>query len=687
MMTKRSDNHAERICSVVEDPGLHQAKTPDLAIARSWSRCIGNYELLPDTSHSHKVVEASELKQRKERLGSILTIARAQCGILYNEIANSGYAVILTDYEGVIVYYVSDPTLDKSFRSAGLWDGADWSEECEGTNGIGTSLREGRPITVHRDDHFHTYNTILSCSGVPIYDALGQHIAVLDVSSVNCRDSRNTQNHTSALVRMSARQIENNYFLDHFKDDTVIRFHTQPEYVGLVAEGLLAIDEAGKILGANANAIVLLGCKDRAELQNQGMDSLFDLSAESLAERTSRFSHAAWPVNNLSNGQRYFCHVNRPAARDTRPVTGKTQSIIEDSVRDKPASRSALAIPPRRQDSICCMNLDDLIGCDPHMAYNVRCARRVANKSVTILLCGETGTGKEAFAHAIHNASERASKPFVAVNCAAIPESLIESELFGYKHGAFTGAKREGMQGNIQQSNGGTLFLDEIGDMPPQLQTRLLRVLEEKEVRPLGSQVSIPIDLHVMSATNANLKELVECGKFREDLYYRLNAIVLTLPALRDRSDLEKLLRCILTMENDTGETLGIEPSAYKLLLDYHWPGNIRELRNVLRTAMALSDDRIIRLADLPVEIVNPEPRRHQTAALVSRSAIAVIPESDDEPEEHATPLECAEKEAIVEELERNHWSVTSTAKQLNISRSTLYRKAKKYGIPVSQIK
>ena len=323
------------------------------------------------------------------------------------------------------------------------------------------------------------------------------------------------------------------------------------------------------------------------------------------------------------------------------------------------------------------IQLETLCRDDPQMAYNARCATRVINKRVTILLSGETGTGKEEFARAVHNASDRAEENFVALNCAAIPETLVESELFGYRHGAFTGARRDGMQGRIAESSGGTLFLDEIGDMPCHLQTRLLRVLEDSELRPLGSTSPVHVNLHVISATNRDLTKLVETGEFREDLYYRLNALVLHLPALRDRQDLMALIEVFLVTENDNARDLRLEKTVLNSLLRYPWPGNIRELRNVLRTAIALSDGETVRLEDLPKYVRDGSPKR---SGVNSESPQTCASEAG---HSHAnyTPLETAERELILTTLKNCRWNVTSTAQTLRLSRSTLYRKAKRLGI------
>jgi transcriptional regulator of acetoin/glycerol metabolism len=287
---------------------------------------------------------------------------------------------------------------------------------------------------------------------------------------------------------------------------------------------------------------------------------------------------------------------------------------------------------------------------------------RVFERDVPLLINGETGSGKEAFAKAVHQASQRAQKAFVALNCAAIPESLIESELFGYRGGSFTGARKEGMRGKLQQADGGTLFLDEIGDMPLALQTRLLRVLEDRQVVPIGGEPE-SVNVRIISATHRNLLERVQDGSFREDLYYRLNGLEIALPALRERSDKSQLLDFLLAQEAG-GETVLIDEPARQALLGFAWPGNVRQLRNVLRTLAALCDGGRIGLEDLPVMIRQARPM----------PVVAV-----DQPSEH--PLDDAERLALLNVLEQTRWHMTHTAEQLGVSRNTLYRKLRKHGI------
>jgi sigma-54 dependent transcriptional regulator, acetoin dehydrogenase operon transcriptional activator AcoR len=331
------------------------------------------------------------------------------------------------------------------------------------------------------------------------------------------------------------------------------------------------------------------------------------------------------------------------------------------------------------------LTLEDLAGEDPQMLRNVRSAYRIADSGVSVLIQGPTGSGKEAFAHAMHLVSRRAERPFVAVNCAAIPETLIESELFGYKPGAFTGARKEGMRGKILQSAGGTLFLDEIGDMPLTLQTRLLRVLEEQEIMPLGSETAIKVDLHVLAASHRNLREMIANGTFREDLYYRLNGITLELPALRDRADKERVIHHALAVETGNGRPAAIEMDALQRLVAYPWPGNVRELRNVIRTALAICEGGVVRGIDLPREIREAQSDgASDTGSSTSVSQGASARGAGCDSSVPVNPLKAAERAALVRVIAECHGNMTRVAAQLGMSRNTLYRRMKRHAIPLA---
>lgn len=641
--------HADLVERVVVRPESPASKAPEAPIASSWRRSLAGFGLRPEGVDAPLVLDSGGVKNRRERFGERLAIARAEMESLYQQIAGTGYAILLTDTDGTILEQVVDPSLDVHFRGAGLITGAVWSEQCEGTNGIGTCIAERQPITVHRGEHFRTRHIGLTCSAAPICDPHGRLLAVLDASSTTSEDTKTSQRHTMALVNMSARLLENCEFLRAFRDQWVLRFHSRPEFVGLLNEAMLAIAVDGRILAANPSAVAQLEREHRTDLEGRPVVEVLDLSLEMLQQRGAQPTETVWPVRELARGRRFFAQLRGPV----RPIAPKRQVSLS---RPSQGARAAG------------LELGTLAGNDPTMAYNVRCAERVADRGIPILLQGETGTGKEAFARAIHHASTRASKPFVALNCAAIPETLIESELFGYKHGAFTGSRREGMRGKLLQASGGTLFLDEIGDMPTSLQSRLLRVLEDHEVQPLGCESSVPVELNLICATHRELPSLVAQGGFREDLYYRVNGISLTLPPLRERTDRRELIVQALAAENTEHANVEFEATALALLEAYQWPGNIRQLRNVLRTALALREGNQIQARDLPTEIAKAQPQVVGEAG--AQDAVQA-----------GSPLESAEREALLRELDHHRWNVTQTAQALGISRNTLYRKLRSHGI------
>ncbi len=654
-------SHASRIIHVVQN-GLQPAGI-EPHVTRSWYRCLREYGIEPSAPRQNSVLNSQSLKELQQRMGELLPVARAEMESLYEQIAGSGFAVILSDTQGVVLTTITDPTLQRDFREAGLSLGALWDERHEGTNGIGTCLAEGCPVTVHREEHFRGYNLSLSCSGAPILDPHGSIIAVLDASTANSSDSRLIQRHTMALVNMSAHLISRWNFLNEFSQSWILRFHSRPEFVGLLHEALVAIDASGHIRAVNESALLQLGCSTRRALVGDPIEKFFQFDFATLERRAQFEPSTIWPVRDLAHGRRFFAIARaplRPAARSLEPAPANSAAETRD-----------VAQRGRGQHHV---------GEDAQMRKNLAFGRKLFAKQVPILLQGATGTGKEAFAKALHYSGVWFDKPFVTVNCAAIPESLIESELFGYTRGAFTGAVKEGRVGKILQSNGGTLFLDEIGDMPLMLQTRLLRVIEEREVVPLGSDQAIPITLHVISATHRDILRMIPDGEFREDLYYRLNGITLHLPLLRDRSDKADLIHTLLQEENSDQESMQIAEDAFQKLLDYSWPGNIRQLRNALRTASALCRDGIIRLPNLPQEILHMEARTSAPA-----SAEANVEAAAAAPNLPSAALREAECAALLRELERMHWNISRTAQALGISRNTLYRKIHKHSIVLEQ--
>jgi len=642
------------------------------AIASSWRRCALDYSMDPGMPHgAPTMIDSATLAQRRAQYADLVQITSAEIDWLYEYIAESGYALVLTDASGIVLYEKTDSTLAETFRSAGLIVGADWSEPQEGTNGIGTCIAENRPVIVHRKEHFRSCHIGLSCSGVPIHDPSGALVAVLDASTLNARDTRDSLAHTIALVSMSARLIEKCLFLRHFQQGAVFRFHARPEFVNLQHDGAIALDHDANVIAVDETAMRLLRVSNRAELIGRRIDEIFEVSAEELID-PARDCHAALrPVRDVLLGRRFFSSLDRGAA-DSRslntPAATPIQTVPQTTMQPVLQPVLQLVPPVARKSSL---TLEELAGEDPQMLRNVRCAHRIARSSVPVMIQGPTGAGKEMFARALHLASDRATRQFVALNCAAIPEALIESELFGYRSGAFTGARKEGMRGKILQSSGGTLFLDEIGDMQLALQTRLLRVLEEQEVVPLGTETALKVDLRVICASHQNLRAMITRGEFREDLYYRLNGITLELPPLAQRTDKERLIREFLAAETSDGRPAAIEMDAFRQLLGYGWPGNVRELRNVIRTALAICDGGVVRLRDLPSEVRHAEVRH---AEIGRGEAGWGSPPGE---------TSAAEREAVVEAIRACGGNMSRAAERLGMSRNTLYRRCKQLGIPL----
>ena len=649
-----------------EAPG--QNRVLNTAIAGSWRRCALDYSLDPARHYAPTIIGGRLLEERRSQHEELVQIASAEIDWLYEYIAESGHALMLTDSTGMVLYEKADATLSDTFRTAGLVSGADWSEQQAGTNGIGTCIAENQPVIVHRDDHFRACHIGLSCSGSPIRDPAGSLVAVLDASTLTAHDKCSSVSHTMALVNLSARLIEKCLFLRHFRQEMIFRFHARPEFVNLQHDGALALAADATVIAADDTAMRLLGASQRNELIGRRIDEIFDVKAAELIDPIHpRGRPALRPVRDTQLGRRFFASLDYGTA-------GARLSGSASSSSQAPAVMQFAPVAGRRTP----LTLEELAGEDPQMLRNVRSAHRIATSHVPVMIQGPTGAGKEMFARALHAASGRAAQQFVALNCAAIPESLIESELFGYRSGAFTGARKEGMKGKILQSSGGTLFLDEIGDMPLVLQTRLLRVLEEQEVVPLGGEAPVKVDLRVICASHQNLRTLLARGQFREDLYYRLNGITLELPPLAQRTDKERLIREFVAAETTDGRPAAIETDAFQRLLDYNWPGNIRQLRNVIRTALAICDGGVVRLRDLPSEV------RETTLRSEPIMAGAAFAGGDAEPHRAvASDAQSSERDELLKAIRDSKGNMSNAAKFLGVSRTTLYRRCRNLGIAV----
>lgn len=611
-------------------------------IARSWDRCYNEYGLDPADGLRGGGVSPADLDLRKDRCSQLLASARGEMSSLFRQLPDRDTVVVIADATGTVLETLGDGSFARRAARLGMRPGSDWSERACGTNGIGTCLAERRPMLVNRAEHFFAGLTGLSCAAAPIFDENDELVGVLDVTSASDLSAR----HFRMLIGISVHAIENRLFEARYGQAHILHLHSRRELVQTFHEGLIAFDEAGTILAANQSAVFQLGCRGHGELAGRAISDVLETEAGKLLSGAAEGGWQSVPLRD-AGGRSFFAQI-RPAGR------GTTQG-----------RRTAIARPdrPARQWG------------DAGIEREFARGGMVFEKGVYMLLEGETGCGKEVFSRALHEASSRAQGPFVAVNCAALPETLIESELFGYRGGAFTGAAREGRRGRIAAADKGTLLLDEIGDMPLALQARLLRVLEEKEVTPLGAETPVKVDVRVICATHRNLREMVAAGTFRGDLYFRIAGFTIQLPPLRERAGRRELIRAML---EDFAPGMRLEEEALNCLAGYPWPGNLRQLRNVLETAAALASGQTVTRQDLPAEVRDEAMLAFAATspALPAESTAAAVAEDEAAGDSY---LERAEREALKQLLKRHRWNVTRVADELGVSRNTVYRKVNRY--------
>ncbi|MBW9103244.1 sigma-54-dependent Fis family transcriptional regulator [Paraburkholderia phenoliruptrix] len=623
------------------------------------------------------------LRELVDRNQSLFTHALPVMETLHAQIVDTQSMVLLTDSQGVVLHSLGDSDFVAKAKRVALCPGVSWAEADRGTNAIGTALVDGQPTVVHADEHFLHANRILTCSCAPIADPFGHTIGALDVSG----DTRGFHKHTLALVRMSAQMIENHLFSNQFAEAVRVHFHARAEFIGTLFEGLAAFAADGTFLSANRSALFQFG-QPLAALQAQPFEALFGVA---FAQVLQRIAHAPREnvVLTLPSGVRVVARGEYSAQRYVGAAADsgdKVNELASDAAR-RAARAARPALPAATSTPATLQTLDTG---DPQVSGILRRVAKVRGRDIPILILGKTGTGKEWLARAIHHDSPRRAAPFVALNCASLPDTLIEAELFGYEDGAFTGAKKRGSVGKIVQADGGTLFLDEIGDMPLAQQVRLMRVLQERTVVPLGGTRAIPVDLRVVCATHRNLRAMIEEGTFREDLYYRINGLVVTLPALCERTDLPALVTRMLELQNE-GENVPrrVSQQVLERFMSYRWPGNLRQLANVLRTAgiMAENADQI-ELADLPEDFL------HDCAEAAAKHSAARQPlgtrANDDDtrgvpldaPAQMPAPSRMEDWQAtlIAQTLARLDGNVSAAARELGLARNTVYRYLRRGG-------
>ncbi len=626
----------------------------DERVSRSWGRSVAAGLSPIGRLSSADTLSGSSLQRARAENHELLSHSQPIMEYLFEQLRLSQSMVILADRHGVLMHTLGDLDFVGKAERVALMCGASWHEAQRGTNAIGTALAEAGDIEIHGAEHFLERNGFLTCAASPILSATGELMGILDISG----DQRSRHPHTLGLVSTAARMIENNLLLASCRHQVLLHLHARVEGIGTVAQGVLALSEDGWLVGANRRALELL-LRTAGDIGRTQVHHLFDLRMDELLAQARR--PAGRPIRlQALDGQVYYAQVQARTSVQA-PATRASAGAVDGAPRDA---------------------LGRIDTGDARWRSAADKARRIAGKGIPLLLLGESGVGKELFAKAVHETSPRSAGPFVAINCAALPENLIEAELFGYAPGAFTGARKQGCPGRLREAQGGTLFLDEIGDMPLPLQTRLLRVLQERQVTPLGCGTAVAVDFALVCATNRNLRESVDQGRFRSDLFYRINGLTVQLPALRERSDFEALTRRLLgELAGEAGRAwlagagagddpaagedsaLHLAPELLQALSRYRWPGNLRQYGNVLRTAVAMLEpgEACISWGHMPDDLLD----ELQLLGGMARAAPAAPPQN----------LHELAKAAIQQALENARGNVSAAARQLGISRQTLYRR------------
>lgn len=612
-------------------------------VALSWERCL---EHQVSTSKGISIITDIDLLIKREENERLYCAAMPHMKQLYESIRGKGYVVILTDPRGVILELFGDKCMQSLAEKLDVVPGSDNSEKSIGTTAPGVSLVRRRPIQIHAHEHFCQLYHNWSCSAAPIFDSQGQLLGSLDISNV---DPYNHPQLMLDLVKMTVKTIEMEFHSRELHRQYSRSFHYFNTVVEELSEAMIFFDEKGNIRHLNQKAQTLIGASE--------------IDAEEAKYDAVVIANYSKLMQNLQKGQtctevQFYTPAGQIGVEaHLRQILGKNKEPmgVVGSLKKKGTVESGKS--PR-------YTFKDFVSCNSNVAAVIEQASTVAAMDFTVLIEGESGTGKEILAQAIHNSSPRKNKPFIAINCAALPRELIQSELFGYEQGTFTGANRGGKAGKFELAEGGTLFLDEIGDMPMEAQANLLRVLQEKSITRIGGVRSVSVDVRVIAATNKDLLKQSKAGLFREDLYYRLGVINLNIPPLRKRpDDIELLLDFLIERcpkEHLSCKKISFSEAALRILKKYTWPGNVREMENsVISMVSMLKGDTIL-------------PQH-----LPPRIALEV----DFEAEESDAGLLGAEKQCVLTALEENDGNISQAAKALHVSRATVYRKMRKYNI------
>ncbi|WP_417566990.1 sigma-54-dependent Fis family transcriptional regulator [Marinobacter sp.] len=614
-------------------------------IADSWDRCIA-WGLDHEYEPTHLEPEAGRLEEIQRVHGELLSVTEAEVLPYYrNVLANSRCLILLADQHGTVLNSWGDERITDARLKPWFQTGANWQEQNCGTNAIGTAIAVGAPVQIKRNEHFLKANRSIIGSAAPIFDAHKQIAGVLSVFS----DAYLPQAHTLGMVRLLSQSVENRLISrlfgpDHFQ----ITVNTTADNFDSPWSGILACDDSGRIIASNQRADQLLG----TPTVDARLDELFTTHRNHILGHPE---HESLQLTTRSK-VRLSARLKRPSMTKHDPERADPTAGIRDAGQDVP-------LP----------SIDNLEYGDSAVKRCATQSLKVLQRGVPVLITGETGVGKEVLVKALHQASPRKDQPLVAVNCAAIPPELVESELFGYEAGAFTGARAQGSLGFIRKAHKGILFLDEIGEMPLSAQSRLLRVLQERVVTPVGSTEGVPVDILLVTATNRPLNARIDSGHFRADLYYRINGLRVELPSLRNRADRRFLIQSIYAQHRDRGQADELSPKVLSALENHPWPGNIRQLVNVLRVAIAIADGEEIQIWHLPEDFL---AEFDSTANSDARTEGPAPTEATNRDEEVTDPLA-----RTLQVYHKHTGNVTQAARELAISRNTLYKRLRDLGV------
>jgi len=570
---------------------------------------------------------------------------------LYAHIQGSNSIVVLTDAAGVVLQALGDPEFMAEIPIAE--PGTSWHEQHLGTNGVGTCLAEGEPQQIVGAEHFFEPIQVYTCSAAPIHGAGGQIVGCLDISSP--RDL--VHRHTLGMVAVAAQAIEQQLTLQSVLDEERAIFQ-------LLQSGIIALDDRGRLRTLNRKACEQLGLSE-AQALGRSVRSLFQQAPDFAKLAQEDRLRVDQPVVLSTKTARFVGHMSSSCLHDAE---GRVRGVVA-MFRERERVHRMVA---RESGLRAVMTFEQIIGDSLPLGQCIELAQVAAGSTSNVLLRGESGTGKELFAQAIHNGGPRRDGPFVAVNCGALPRELVQSELFGYRGGAFTGARNRGHTGKLELAHGGTIFLDEIGDMPMDAQVSLLRFLESRELTRVGDQAPRKVDVRVVAATHVDLEQAIAEQRFREDLYYRLNVLCIEIPPLRSRcGDIAPLAQHFVrkyahALQRPEPE---LRPATLERLQEAPWPGNTRQLENVIERAVNVVQGTHIEVQHLPQDLGGP--RR-------AAPPVIVAPQP-------AQSLKGQQRTQLEQALQRHEGNVRRTATELGIARSTVYQLMRRHGLRLEQ--